>query len=233
MHSKLEKTDLEKFALIVAGGSGSRMGSEIPKQFMELAGKPVLIHTMDAFKAAYEGIHFVIVIPESFLKKGQELIANAGFNLDQVKVVGGGKTRFHSVQNGLKWVDNNAIVFVHDAVRCLITTDLINRSYESALLNGSAIPSLPVRDSIRELNSNGISIAVNRDKLRIIQTPQTFGSDLLKSSFSHEYREEFTDEASVLEFQGINVHLIEGEQTNIKLTFREDLEFANWMLAKK
>jgi 2-C-methyl-D-erythritol 4-phosphate cytidylyltransferase len=224
---------LEKFALIVAGGSGSRMGSEIPKQFLNLAGKPVLIHTMDAFKAAYDEIHFIIVLPQLFLKQGHELIANAAFDLERVKLVEGGKTRFHSVKNGLKWVNSNAIVFVHDAVRCLITPDLIKRCYESAQLNGSAIPSIPVRDSIREITADGISVAVNRDKLRIIQTPQTFRSDLLKNSFSQEYREEFTDEASVLEFQGVQVHLIEGEQTNIKLTFIEDLEFAEWKLNKE
>lgn len=233
MHLKQEKTDLEKFALIVAGGSGSRMGGEIPKQFIDLGGKPVIIHTMNAFKTAFEDIHFIIVLPEPFLSQGRDIIANSGFNLDHIKVVSGGKTRFHSVKNGLEWVGNDAIVFVHDAVRCLVTPALIQKCYESALLNKSAIPSIPVRDSMRELNSNKISVAVNRDKLRIIQTPQTFWSDLIKKSFNQEYREDFTDEASVLELQGVHVHLIEGEQTNIKLTFREDLEFAEWKLSNK
>lgn len=224
---------MEKFALIVAGGSGTRMGSDIPKQFMPLAGKPVLLHTLDAFKAAYDDTRFIIVLPESFLKEGEGILTDAGYNLNLIKVVAGGRSRYHSVQNGLKWVDNDAIVFVHDAVRCLVTPNLIKSCYASAVQYGSAIPAIPVRDSIREMTLENISVAVNREKLRIIQTPQTFRSDLLKSSFSQEYREEFTDEASVLEFQGVHIHLIEGEQTNIKLTFREDLEFAEWKLNKE
>jgi 2-C-methyl-D-erythritol 4-phosphate cytidylyltransferase len=173
------------------------------------------------------------VLPESFLKEGEGILTDAGYNLNLIKVVAGGRSRYHSVQNGLKWVDNDAIVFVHDAVRCLVTPNLIKSCYASAVQYGSAIPAIPVRDSIREMTLENISVAVNREKLRIIQTPQTFRSDLLKSSFSQEYREEFTDEASVLEFQGVHIHLIEGEQTNIKLTFREDLEFAEWKLNKE
>lgn len=209
------------------------MGSDVPKQFMPLAGKPVLLHTLGAFKAAYDDMHFILVLPESFLKQGEAILADAGFNLSLIKLVAGGRTRFHSVQNGLKWVDNDAIVFVHDAVRCLVTPDLIKSCYASAVQYGSAIPAIPVRDSIREMTLYGVSVSVDREKLRIIQTPQTFRSTTLKSSFSQEYREEFTDEASVLEFNGIRVHLIEGEQTNIKLTFREDLEFAEWKLNKR
>lgn len=224
---------MKKFALIVAGGSGSRMGSDVPKQFMPLAGKPVLLHTLGAFKAAYDDMHFILVLPESFLKQGEAILADGGFDLSLIKVVAGGRTRFHSVQNGLKWVDNDAIVFVHDAVRCLVTPDLIKSCYASAVQYGSAIPAIPVRDSIREMTLDGVSVSVDREKLRIIQTPQTFRSTTLKSSFSQEHREEFTDEASVLEFHGIRVHLIEGEQTNIKLTFREDLEFAEWKLNKR
>jgi len=209
------------------------MGSDLPKQFMPLAGKPVLLHTLGAFKAAYDDMHFILVLPESFLKQGEAILADAGFDLSHIKVVAGGRTRFHSVQNGLKWVDNDAIVFVHDAVRCLVTPDLIKSCYASAVQYGSAIPAIPVRDSIREMTLDGVSVSVDREKLRIIQTPQTFRSTTLKNSFSQEYREEFTDEASVLEFHGISVHLIEGEQTNIKLTFREDLEFAEWKLNKR
>jgi 2-C-methyl-D-erythritol 4-phosphate cytidylyltransferase len=224
---------LKKFALIVAGGSGSRMGSDVPKQFMPLAGKPVLLHTLGAFKAAYDDMLFILVLPESFLKQGEAILADAGFDLSLIKVVAGGRTRFHSVQNGLKWVDNDAIVFVHDAVRCLVTPNLIKSCYAFSVQYGSAVPAIPVRDSIREMTLDGVSVAVDREKLRIIQTPQTFHSTTLKSTFSQEYREEFTDEASVLEFHGIRVHLIEGEQTNIKLTFREDLEFAEWKLGKR
>lgn len=209
------------------------MGSDLPKQFMPLAGKPVLLHTLGAFKAAYDDMHFILVLPESFLKQGEAILADAGFDLSHIKVVAGGRTRFHSVQNGLKWVDNDAIVFVHDAVRCLVTPDLIKSCYASAVQYGCAIPAIPVRDSIREMTLDGVSVSVDREKLRIIQTPQTFRSTTLKSSFSQEYREEFTDEASVLEFHGTRVHLIEGEQTNIKLTFREDLEFAEWRLSKR
>jgi len=209
------------------------MGSDLPKQFMPLAGKPVLLHTLGVFKAAYDDIHFILVLPESFLKQGEDLLADVGFDLSHIKFVAGGRTRFHSVQNGLKWVDNDAIVFVHDAVRCLVTPDLIKSCYASAVQYGSAIPAIPVRDSIREITLDGVSVSVDREKLRIIQTPQTFRSTTLKNSFSQEYREEFTDEASVLEFHGISVHLIEGEQTNIKLTFREDLDFAEWKLGKR
>lgn len=218
-------------AVIVAGGSGTRMGAGIPKQFIELFGKPIFLYSVDAFLHAFEDIQIVLVLPEMHKQQALEILTTFHFPLERITVVSGGETRFHSVKNGLASVEDDSIVFVHDAVRCLLSKDLIQRCYDSCLKHGSAIPSIPVRDSIRQLNDDGQSSIVDRNTLRIIQTPQTFFASDLKQAFCSSYLESFTDEASVMEHMGKTIHLIPGEESNIKITFPEDLSYARWKLA--
>jgi 2-C-methyl-D-erythritol 4-phosphate cytidylyltransferase len=224
---------LKRFAIIVAGGSGTRMGAVIPKQFIELHGKPILLYSVDAFLHAYPDIVVIIVLPESYLGQAEAMLVNHGYAEKHVKFVAGGLTRFHSVKNGLAQVNSEGIVFIHDAVRCLVTPDLIKRCGVVAQDMGSAIPAIKVRDSMRHVAADGSSSIIDRNHLRIVQTPQTFQSGLIKEAFDMDYREEFTDEASILEFMGAKINLIEGEESNLKITFREDLDFATWKLQKE
>lgn len=215
---------MEKFAVIVAGGSGSRMGNEIPKQFLPVAGVPVLIHTVRAFLAAYPDLQIILVLPSEHIQKGHELAA-AYFPDNPILLATGGKTRFDSVRSGLSLVTPEAIVFVHDAVRCLISVSLIRRCYDQALAEGSAVPVVPLKDSIRKITDAGSEV-VNRETLRAVQTPQTFKGELLIKAFETPYQDGFTDEATVVEFAGGKISLVEGEEANIKITYPSDLLLA-------
>ena len=217
-------------AIVVAGGSGTRMKTTVPKQFHVLLEKPILIHTLEAFFKADPQISIVLVLPISYLEMGQSLIAEY-LPSSSIQCVVGGETRFHSVKNGLAAIPSDAIVMVHDAVRCLLTSDLINRCIEQAKLKGSAIPAIASKDSVRLLK-NDKSIAIPRDEVRLVQTPQTFESSMLKEAFLQDYQEGFTDEASVVESMGEQVHLIEGEEQNIKITYPVDLLVAELILTK-
>ncbi len=222
---------MEKFAVIVAGGKGLRMGSALPKQFLPLAGHPVLYHTIKAFKDAYADMQIVLVLPEDQLSYAQMVLQSFPERID-LTIVAGGETRYHSVQNGLKAVGDDAIVFVHDGVRPLVTTQLIQRCYEQAIEKGSAIPATVVADSMR-LTDGEDSEPVNRDQLRIIQTPQTFRADVLLPAFAQDYNPAFTDEATVVEANGTNIYLVEGERSNIKVTTPEDMLIAEALLAAR
>ena len=219
-----------KYAVIVAGGSGNRMSSSIPKQFLPLGGKPVLSHTLEVFLSAYHDLKLIVVLPEKHLHHGKSIVDS--ISSDRIEVVTGGTTRFHSVKNGLRLVQDNSIVFVHDAVRCLVTSSLIHRCFEAALENGNAIPAIPLSDTVRMETDHG-AIVVDRSKLQIIQTPQTFFSNLLLKAFEQEYDNAFTDEATVAEKFGIKIHLIPGEDENIKLTRPIDMQIAENILAKR
>ena len=221
---------MKRFAIIVAGGSGTRMGATIPKQFIELHGKPILLYSVDAFFNAYPDMDVVIVLPKSHLDAGQEMLVTYGYNHKQINLKAGGPTRFDSVKNGLVEVEGDAIVFIHDAVRCLVSPQLIKRCGDAAAQTGSAIPVIKVRDSMRQMSSDGSSKIIGREDLRIVQTPQTFYAGIIKEAFELDYRDEFTDEASVLEYMGKTVTLVEGEESNLKITFKEDLDFASWKL---
>ena len=220
---------MHTFLVMVAGGSGSRMGADKPKQFLELQGRPLLAHSVQAFLDAFPEILPVIVLPGDWLAAGQDLLLKH-FPNQAFRFAPGGETRFHSVQNGLAQVDAEGIVFVHDAVRCLVTTSLIRRCYDAAERTGSAIPAVPVRDSLRVLTVSG-SQPLNRELVRAVQTPQTFRTELLRSAFTHDYRPSFTDEAAVVEASGHPVTLVEGEETNIKVTYPVDLAVAECILA--
>ena len=221
---------MKKTAIIVAGGSGTRMGKELPKQFITILGKPILIHSLDAFITAFNDIRIVLVLPSAYVGSTREMITSFGYSKD-ILIIEGGETRFHSVKNGLNSIVDEGLVFVHDAVRCLVSPDLIRRCAEEAELHGSAVPVIPVRDSIRKKTSDDTASAVvSRDGLFIVQTPQTFLTDFILPAFELPYSETFTDEASVAEANGLKVHLVEGEERNIKITFPDDLEFAEWRM---
>jgi 2-C-methyl-D-erythritol 4-phosphate cytidylyltransferase len=222
---------MKKIAVIVAGGSGLRMKISVPKQFLPLMGKPVLLHTLDTFLESYSDMEIVLVLPVAHLETGIR-IAEQSIDPKRVKITTGGETRFHSVQNGLRIIQQHCIIFVHDAVRCLISTDLIHRCYESALDKGNAIPATTAVDTIRVIDFNG-NHQIDRNHVRIIQTPQTFFSELVKTAFEQEYSEEFTDEASVVERIGVKINLVEGEETNIKITRPVDLLIAEKILEER
>ena len=219
---------MKKYAVIVAGGKGVRMGTAMPKQFLDLGGHPVLYHTIKAFVDAYEDMHLVLVLPTDQLSYAQMVLQSFPERID-ITIVAGGETRYHSVQNGLKAVEGEAIIFVHDGVRPLVMPALIQRCYETALDRGTAIPAIPVADSMRIVDGDD-SDPVDREAMRIIQTPQTFRSDVLLPAFAQEWKPSFTDEATVVEAAGTDVVLVEGERSNIKVTTPEDLLIAEALL---
>ena len=212
---------MDKYAIIVAGGSGQRMGSETPKQFLLLKGKPIIHYALKAFIDAFDDIRIILVLPKDHLPLGEQII-NAFQTTNKIKLTSGGKTRFHSVKNGLQFVTHPSIVFVHDGVRCLVTKQLIHNCFDQALEKGSAIPAIIPSDSMRMTKGN-THVTINREDVRIIQTPQTFMSEIIIQAFEQVYNESFTDEATVVEAAGNKVYLIEGEYSNIKITRPIDL----------
>jgi 2-C-methyl-D-erythritol 4-phosphate cytidylyltransferase len=222
---------MKKTAIIVAGGTGQRMGASIPKQFLAIEGKSILLHTVNQFVAAFADINFVIVLPADYIQEGQNLIESSGLT-QIVQFTAGGETRFQSVKNGLAHVTPDAIVFVHDAVRCMLTPALIQSCYHQAVEKGSAIPAVSSTDTIRILEGAKHHV-VDRENVMMIQTPQTFNAALLIKAFEQAYQPSFTDEANVLEASGTEVYLIDGEYENIKITRPLDLAIAEFILAKR
>ncbi len=213
-----------KYAIIVAGGTGSRMGGNFPKQFMLLKDKPVLYYSLKTFLDAFSDLQIILVLPVAFTDMGQEII-DAWFDKDRIRVTTGGDTRFQSVKNGLQLVEEESIIFVHDAVRCLVSIDLVHRCYEVALQTGSAVPVILSKDSVRVINEEG-SEAIDRTKIVLVQTPQTFHSKILLPAYQIDYKDKFTDEATVVEAYGLKISLTAGEETNIKITRPIDLMIA-------
>lgn len=219
---------MNKYAIIVAGGTGTRMGADLPKQFMLVKDKPVLYYTLKAFLEAYTDLQVILVLPVEYIDMGQEII-DAYFDKDRVRITAGGDTRFQSVKNGLALVETESIIFVHDGVRCMVSKDLIHRCYEEAVKTGTAIPAIPSKDSTRLVTEEG-SDAFDRNKVMLVQTPQTFHSKILLPAFQIDYKDKFTDEATVAEAFGIKVSLVEGEENNIKITRPVDLLIAERIL---
>jgi 2-C-methyl-D-erythritol 4-phosphate cytidylyltransferase len=215
---------MKKYAVIVAGGTGTRMGNIIPKQFLLLKGKPVVWYTMYSFLRAYDDMHIILVLPKDHIKKGEKIINQLNAE-GKVSMVEGGNTRFDSVKEGLKKADNDSVVFVHDGVRCLISVPLIRRCYNQAIEKGSAVPAVAATDSIR-IVKNGSHYVSDRQQVRIIQTPQTFLGSIILPAFGKAYNDSFTDEATVVEAFGKEVFLTEGEYDNIKITRPIDLLIA-------
>jgi 2-C-methyl-D-erythritol 4-phosphate cytidylyltransferase len=215
---------LKKYAIIVAAGMGTRMQGMLPKQFLLLRDKPVLLYTLNAFLDAYVDMEIILVLPQQFMAKGEEITRLSGSS-QRVKMVTGGETRFQSVKNALPQISRDSIVFVHDGVRCLVSKELIHRCYTEAMEKGNAVPSLRPADSVR-VEEPGGNRSVDRETIRIIQTPQTFMADMLKKGFEQEFQETFTDEANVIEQLGVKINLVEGESINIKITRPIDLVIA-------
>lgn len=222
---------MKKYAVIVAGGSGKRMGNTIPKQFLLLHSKPVLWYTIDSFLRAYDDMHIILVLPQEHIEKGKQVIGMFKA-CNRITITTGGGTRFHSVQKGLQLINEDAVIFVHDGVRCLISVPLIQRCYNQAIVKGSAVPAVSATDSIRIFN-NGKHHVEDRQHVRIIQTPQTFLSNILIPAYQQEYKDIFTDEATVAEAFGETVHLTEGEYDNIKITRPIDLVIAERIIGER
>ena len=224
---------MNRVAVIVAGGSGTRMGNDLPKQFLKLKDKEIVLHSIDAFIKAYADIKIILVLPKDYISFAKALIGDQNYT-STIDVVEGGVTRFDSVKNGLHHVGHAEIVFVHDAVRCLVTPKLIRECSTSAEIKGSAVPVIPVRDSMRRVDPKAnTSMVIERENLVIVQTPQTFKKSVLIHAFNVSYTPQFTDEASVVEAAGHQIHLIPGEETNIKITFPEDLDYAEWRIGNR
>lgn len=215
---------MTRYVIVVAGGKGLRMGSELPKQFLDLCGKPILIRTLEAFHLHDPTIKIILVLPESHQAYWAQLTKAFSFNIP-IRLVNGGKERFHSVKNGLNAIEEAGLVAVHDAVRPLIDPQIIERTFQSAEENGAAISVVKLKESIRILENNQ-SKAVPRENYRMVQTPQVFKINLLKQAYDQPYQKDFTDDASVVENIGQQVALVEGSYKNIKITTPEDLELA-------
>jgi 2-C-methyl-D-erythritol 4-phosphate cytidylyltransferase len=219
---------MQLYVVIVAGGSGKRMGAEIPKQFLELAGRPVLMHTIERFRAFNESIEIITVLPENQLRHWIALQKKYSFTIPQT-IVKGGTTRFHSVKNGLKFVNVPGMVAIHDGVRPFVSLDTIQRCFTSAETLGNAIPSISPVESLRIITESG-NKPVDRFHVKQIQTPQVFSAELIKKAYLQDYKPEFSDDATVLEAFGEKINLIEGNRENIKITNPEDLLISNALL---
>jgi 2-C-methyl-D-erythritol 4-phosphate cytidylyltransferase len=223
---------VKHYAIIVAGGSGTRMQAAVPKQFLLLNGLPVLMHTIRAFEQSCVTPDIILVLPTGYHVYWQQLCNVHKFTTPHL-LVAGGETRFHSVKNGLDQIlDDDALIAVHDAVRPLTSRHIIETSYQHAEKYGNAVTAVKSRDSIRQL-TNGRSVSLLRDEIYLIQTPQTFRADILKKAYEQQYSEKFTDDASVVEQYGVEIQLTEGDHQNIKITFPEDIAIAELLLSKK
>jgi len=215
----------ENTFIITAGGSGTRMQRELPKQFLKINNEVVLMRTLRIFHSFDPKAHIILVLPESQLHFWEQLCHEEQFAVPH-KLVKGGKTRFHSVQNGLAYVASKGIVAIHDGVRPLVSAKTIEEALQAAKLHGATVPVQEITDSIRELTSTG-SVPVNRANFKLVQTPQCFHASLIKQAYEQEWHESFTDDASVVEKAGYKVHLTSGNRTNIKITHPEDLAIAS------
>lgn len=222
----------QNYAIIVAGGSGSRMQSTVPKQFLSLNGTPVLMHTLLAFYHSHSCPQIILVLPIDFHDYWKQICATHNFDLPH-QLVSGGQTRFHSVKNGLDTITaTDVLIAVHDAVRPLTSQAIIDNAYQYAAQHGNAITAVKSRDSIRQVK-NGVSVSLIRDEIYLVQTPQTFQLAQLKKAYQQPYDDKFTDDASVVEETGIPITLINGDHQNIKITFPEDIAIAELILKNR
>jgi len=216
------------YVIIVAGGKGMRMGSELPKQFLPVAGKPVLMRTIERFYQFNRDLNFIIVLPQSQQACWRSLCAEHHFTISHT-VVNGGDTRFASSKNGLSYIPNDAqgLVAIHDGVRPFVSVDVIDRCFNEARTSGTAIPVIPAIDSLRQIDTEtGDTFTVNRSLFQAVQTPQVFDITLARKAFNQPYSDKFTDDASVIESLGIKINTVEGNRENIKLTTPFDLKIA-------
>ena len=218
----------QKVAIIVAGGKGERMNSSVPKQFLTLVNKPVLMHTLEQFHRYSEEIRLILVLPPHLFDLWTTLCMTYHFTLPH-EVVAGGVTRFFSVKNALDTITSDALIAIHDGVRPLVDVETIKRCFDEAEKSGAAIPVVELVDSIRQVDRSG-SKAADRANFRLVQTPQVFSSTIIQKSYQQPYSELFTDDASVVEAAGYTINLVEGNRKNIKITTTMDLKLANLLL---
>lgn len=222
---------MKKFALIVAGGSGSRMNNNIPKQFIEINERPVLMHTFDIFFNFDPKLKFILVLPKDQLKLWNSLCDKHQFKIE-CEIACGGETRFHSVKNGLDLISEDGIVFIHDGVRPLVSAITLQNCFETAAEKGNALPVIPVSESVRFADDSG-NQPVDRTKYFLVQTPQTFQTKIIQQAYQKAKSNLFTDDATVLESMGETIHMVEGNRENIKITYLEDLVFAKSFLPRQ
>lgn len=224
---------MKEYAIIVAGGNGSRMQSKTPKQFLLLSNKPVLMHTVEAFQTYSKDLSIILVLPAESISTWNKLCKKHNFTIP-VTTVKGGNTRSQSVKNGLSAIKTNeSLVAIHDGVRPLIRPEIINASFRLAQIHGCAVASTRLKESLRLVDKD-MTKSIDRSKYRSIQTPQTFQTKLIKSAYSTlKDSDEFTDDASVAEKSGLKISLFEGSYENIKITTKEDLLFAEALLLNK
>ena len=218
------------FVIIVAGGKGLRMGGDIPKQFLPIGGKPVLMRTIERFREYSADMQIILVLPEAQQDYWRELCKQ--YHLEVAySLANGGETRFHSVQNGLALIPDDAqgVVGVHDGVRPFPSIDVIRNCYETARKAQAVIPVIPVVETVRKIIADG-SLTVPRSEYRLVQTPQTFDIQLLKAANRQPYNDGFTDDASVVESYGHQITLVEGNRENIKITTPYDLKVAEVLI---
>lgn len=224
-------TPNKNYAIIVAGGTGTRMQAAVPKQFLLLAGKPVLLHTIEAFHSSTANPVIILVLPVNYHTYWKELCAEHQFKVPH-QLITGGETRFHSVKNGIDLItDTDAVIAVHDAVRPLISRKIIENTYQYAAEHGNAVTAVKSRDSVRLVEA-GVSLSLVREDVYLVQTPQTFQSAQIKRAYEQVYDPKFTDDASVVEETGVKINLFEGSHQNIKITFPEDIAIAEAILRK-
>ncbi len=219
---------MKRFAIITAGGIGTRMNSKIPKQFLKSGDLPILMHTIKKFYDFDNKLQIILSLPPDYFDYWNGLCAEYGFDVNH-QIVAGGKTRFHSIKNALETIDEAGIVAVHDGVRPLVSNGTIKRTFEKAEQSGNAVAACDIVFSIRKVEKD-TNYAVNRNAYKEIQTPQTFDVKALQEAYKSEYKEEFTDDASVFEAAGYTINLVEGNRENIKITSPEDLLLAEILL---
>lgn len=220
---------MQRSTIIVAGGSGKRLGGPVPKQFQTVKGRPLLMWTIEAFHRFDSEMALIVVLPQEHFDIWKALCLGHRFFIEH-EVVAGGEQRWHSVKAGLEKVEGDGLVAVHDGVRPLVSTKLIERCFAAADEKAAAIPVVPVVPSIRETTAEG-SRALDRSKLLAVQTPQCFHTDLLRKAFEQPYDAAFTDEATLVERMGVKVALVEGEDNNIKVTTAMDMRLVELALA--
>ena len=220
---------MKRYAVIVAGGQGVRMGADRPKQFLEIGGKPILRHTLERFLAFDPEIEVIVVLPEAQKAWWRDYCRQNGF-LQRYSMVSGGITRFHSVQNALKYVGEDGVVAVHDGVRPLVRRALLERTFEAAQQWQAVVPAVPVVESMRKMEGETDSVPVKRDGMLLVQTPQIFDAGVLKNAYRQAFSTAFTDDASVVEASGVPVHIVPGDRINLKITTPEDLQVAAGLL---
>ncbi len=218
--------------IVVAGGKGKRMGTKVPKQFLLLRNRPVLMHTLERLAQAFGNLdlRLILVLNSEFFDYWQELKQHYDFNLPLIEITGG-KERFHSVKNGLTLAFDTGIIAVHDAVRPFVTNDFLRQGLNLAQEKDSAVPYVLPKSSVR-IEENGENRQLDRSKLRIIQTPQFFNAGKLKSAYNTDYKPVFTDDATVYEYAGNKIHLFKGLENNIKITTEADYFLARYLIEK-